>query len=59
MENIREKQKSPARRVAGSVPIKSIPEKPLGSALTDLASRLLVASANLCLFRLTSDAFRL
>lgn len=28
-EKIRKKQKSPAVRVAGSVPLRSIPEKPL------------------------------
>lgn len=56
-EKIKKMQKSPVVRVAGSVSLKTMPEKLLCHALTNLASRLLVASENLSVFTLTSDAF--
>lgn len=58
-EKIRKRWKCPVMRVAGSVPLKFIPEKLLCPVLTNLASRMLVASENFCPFTVTSDAFLL
>jgi len=55
-EKIRNKQKYPVVRVAGSGPPGSMPEKALCPPLSNLAPRFLVAYENLRPFTLTSDA---